>query len=239
MGNSLPLPRGYRTRGVHFKTRSLLSKWGDRGRVRVRIQCIDDRAGQYDSSPTSEEDKYRYNVAAPWWNGKTSPVGCQRDVKTSRVLGNGDPCHGIPRRTHGQTFTHSQHHIHETFDSNQPAWQNFYWCHNTSKCHWTALEYLCYSYIPIYFLTKCISLLKNLHYLYSCWLEIKVSIYETVTVYLLQIFISLDLIFTGYVQFKRKLKKTLFAQDMLLLYRIIWPMTNKRKVQFRIIYGTH
>lgn len=32
--------------------------------------------------------------------GKTPNQSCHRDVKTSRVLGNGDLCHGIPCFTH-------------------------------------------------------------------------------------------------------------------------------------------
>lgn len=40
--------------------------------------------------------------------GERQNQSCQRDVKTSRVLGNGDPCHGIPSRTHSHTFTHTR-----------------------------------------------------------------------------------------------------------------------------------
>lgn len=115
--------------GVHFKTRSLLSWWGDRGRVRVRIQCIAAGERREYFYYRSERDRGRYKVAASWWNGtaETSPVsGTSRQVEFSEM---------VTRVTeslaaHKQAFTRIRpRKMHLLLWSNIDVTKK-YWCHN-------------------------------------------------------------------------------------------------------------
>lgn len=100
MDRRLLLPHSYRIHGRPFQNMiTLIEVRGERHRACAHLPCV--RARRL---PSGAGASVSAHVTAPWWNVQKNQ-SCQRDVKTSAVLGNCDPCHGIP--TH--TSTHCTH----------------------------------------------------------------------------------------------------------------------------------